>query len=457
MKILSSQVKIIAFSLVLMAILCQCERTPFPADYHDIYGNWTIRNISGGYTGGGIEPNYDILSIRHGMSYSIYRNDTLLGKGKIEIISEQDDYLEAEFSSSNNYISSFGTKLIRLKNDTLIISDNCADCYSSLFVRSEIFSNTNYIQSDKTLDFVEVNYYPIGFQKYCNSVFFQSETLGFITCSDGSILKSSDGGKNWRQVLTGNALPLYGISFLNEQVGFAVGGQSYCGGTGCIVPGCRMFKTQDGGETWESVPLPYKKADLRIIKFFSPAFGISVGTGARFLTKDGGQTWSSFTIENIKSVSSIQLLNNNVAYISGIQGQLFKTVNGGDTWENLSFNSTYPVRTVMFLNEQSGFAAFYNSLMKTTDGGLTWHKMDYAPEYVNSMNFTSENYGVAFGSRTYASNIWDVWDAYFNIMIDGKWYGDVRITSHCTPFILNAKTFYAITGDNKLSVIRLTN
>jgi photosystem II stability/assembly factor-like uncharacterized protein len=450
-------IKILAYSFSVMFLFHQCERNTFPNGYHDIYGNWTIRSISGGFTGGGIKPRFDILSIQHGMSFSIYRNDTLLSKGTIEILRETDDYLEADFNSKDNYICMFGTKTIRLSNDTLILSDNCADCYSAFFVRSEVYSNTNYIQSNKMLPFVDVSNYPIRFEKYCNSVYFQSEALGFITCSDGSILRSTDGGKNWQQVENKNKLPLYGIAFINERIGFAVGGQSYCGGTGCKVPGYLMLKTSDGGETWDSVPLPYKQADLKSIKFYSSNFGITVGTGAGLLTKDGGQTWNDITDENIKGVFNFFLLNQDVAYLTGLKGQLFKTSNGGATWQNLSFESPYYIQSVMFLNEQVGFISLYNSLLKTTDGGLSWKRMDYAPVSATTINFSDETNGIVFGSRTYASNKWDVWDSFFNIMINGKWYGDARITSHSDPYCLNAKTYYTITWDNKVSVIKLTN
>lgn len=457
MKNSTSFIKKLGYSLVVMVLFYQCERDIFPHEYRDIYGNWTIRSISGGLSGGGIEPKFDILTISHGMSFYVYRNDTLLSKGTIEIIREADDYLEADFDSKDNYLGVFGSKNIRLSNDTLILSDNCSDCYSSIFVRSEIYSNANYIQSTKTLDFIEVTNYPIGFEKNFTSVYFQSEKLGFLTCYDGSILKSNDGGKSWRQVETKNILPLYGISFLSENVGFAVGGQSYCGGTGCKVPGYLMLKTSDGGETWYSIPLPYKQADLRTIKFYSPTFGITIGTGARLFTRDEGKTWTTFTSDEMKVCNHLYLLSENVAYISGSKGQLFKTSNGGATWKNLSYNYPYYMQSLMFINEQVGFISFYNSLLKTTDGGITWSKMDYSPISASTINFSSETNGIVFGSRTYASNKWDVWDSYFNIMINGKWYGDSRVTAHSDPFCLNAKTYYTITGDNNISVIKLTN
>jgi len=108
--------------------------------------------------------------------FLFYRNDTLLSKGRIEIIDETDNYLEVDFNYKDKHLDSFGSKILWLSNDTLILSDKCADCYSAFFVRSEIYSNTNYLQSSKTLDFLEITTYPIGFEKNCNSVYFQSET-----------------------------------------------------------------------------------------------------------------------------------------------------------------------------------------------------------------------------------------------------------------------------------------
>jgi photosystem II stability/assembly factor-like uncharacterized protein len=457
MKNSTSLFKKLGFSIVVMVLFYQCERDIFPDEYRDIYGDWTIRNISGGFSGGSIEPGFDILTIDYGMNFYFYRNDTLLSKGKIEIINETDDYLEVDFNYKDKHLDSFGSKILHLSNDTLIISDNCADCYSAFYVRNEIYSNTNFLQSSKTLDFVEVTTYPVGFEKNCNSVYFQSENLGFITCYDGSILKSTDGGKNWRQVENKTTLPLYGISFINEQVGFAVGGKSNCGGTGCKVPGYLMLKTTDGGETWDSIPLPYKPADLREIKFYSPAFGIAIGTIANLFTQDGGQTWTDFTSEEMKICNNLFLLNENVAYVTGLKGQLFKTVNGGSTWQNLSDHYPDNIQSLMFINEQVGFISYYNALLKTTDGGLTWNKLDYAPVSARAIYFSSETNGIVFGSRTYASSKWDVWDSYFNIMIDGKWYGDSRISSRCEIFCLDVNTYYAVTRDNKISIIRLTN
>jgi photosystem II stability/assembly factor-like uncharacterized protein len=457
MKNLFSKIILTAIFIIIASFLYQCKKDIFPHEYNAIYGNWTIRSISGGFSGGSINPKFDILTIDHRMRFSLYRNDTLISNGTIEITNQTSNYLMIDFISNDNILGSIGGgKIVRLSQDTLTLSDNCADCYSYYFVRSEVYTNDNYIQLNKRLEFLEVTNYPIGINKYFTSVFFQNENLGFISCSDGSILKTVNGGKDWKIVTANNTLPLYGISFISENIGFAVGGQSYCGGTGCKVPGYIMLRTTNGGETWDKVDLPYKQADLQTIKFYDSNFGIAIGVGARLKTKDGGQTWTSFTSEKMTAVYNIFLLNNNVAFLSGLKGQLFKTTDGGETWQDIGLKTDYYIEDVMFINEQIGYISQYNCLLKTTDGGLTWNRMGYAPLGVRTMYFTSETFGVAFGSRTYSSSKWDVWDSYINVLIDGKWFGDERVSSHCVPFYLNPKLYYTITYDNKISIIKLT-
>ena len=43
---------------------------------------------------------------------------------------------------------------------------------------------------------------------------------------------------------------LKSIYFTDNNIGYVVGGQSSCSGTGCIVPGSIVFKTTDGGTSW---------------------------------------------------------------------------------------------------------------------------------------------------------------------------------------------------------------
>jgi photosystem II stability/assembly factor-like uncharacterized protein len=446
--------------IVLAAFLSHCERDNYQINFNELYGDWTLRNVSGGWSGGSIAPTFDILSIDQRMRFAVYRNDTLLSRGRIEVVSQNEYDMTVDFKSVDNIFGEgiFNTiKIVRLTHDTLSLSDNCSDCNSYFFVKSDVFEDIKYKQDSNTLDFLEVNNYPIGTDQYLNSVYFQSENLGFITSWQGSIFKTSDGGKNWKIVESSNKLPLNAIAFINENTGFAVGGLNSCGGTGCVVPGYLMLRTDDAGETWSKVNLPYKKAEFSSIQFTASGFGMATGHGVRLRTLDGGQTWSDISGDKFAINNYLDILNDRVIYLSARNGQLNKSTDGGETWSDIGFNSRYYIKAVHFTDENTGYISFWGSLMKTTDGGNTWNKMEDAPLGINTMNFTSESDAVVFGVRTYASSKWDVWDSYFNIMINGKWFGDVRVGSHVNPYCLDSKHFYTITNDNKVSVIKLNN
>jgi photosystem II stability/assembly factor-like uncharacterized protein len=405
----------------------------------------------------GFKPDFDILTINRGMKYSLFRNDTLLSTGVIEIIDQTSDKLRVEFLPRNDRDILTGYKNVSLGQDTLLLNDDCCDQFSYFFVRSEIFSSENFQQINKELDFVNVTNYPIGYNKNFTSVYFKNENLGFITCYDGSILKTSNGGENWILTITNNSLPLRDIAFINENVGYAVGGESSCGGSGCVVPGYVILKSVNGGESWDKVSLPHNNHEFSLIRFINENVGIAIGTGIYLKTVDGGLTWRNINIDNLMFVYELYFLNEDVGYISGIKGKFFKTTNGGETWQDMSLNTDYQLYTVMFLNEQVGFIGKFNNLIKTTDGGLTWNSIDYAPVGVQKMFFISENDGVVFGSKTYVSSKWDVWDSCFNILINGKWFGDQRVKSHSIPFCLNSSKYYTITAENEISIITTDN
>lgn len=125
-----------AFFICLSGLFHRCESAGFTQDYDGIYGKWEIRNISGGFTGRGFIPKYDILEIDNKMQFSLFRNDTLVSKGKVSILEKTSEVLRIEMISKSNdvnYLS--GVKNVRLSSDTLLLYDDCCDLYSYLFVR----------------------------------------------------------------------------------------------------------------------------------------------------------------------------------------------------------------------------------------------------------------------------------------------------------------------------------
>ncbi|MBI3789062.1 MAG: hypothetical protein HY276_12510 [Ignavibacteriales bacterium] len=175
-----------------------------------------------------------------------------------------------------------------------------------------------------------------------DDIFFINPNTGWVTADRGTIYKTTDGGRNWQIQFNngntghfrsigfadsahgwvgalGNANILFqtsdggitwnkvtnlpsvtnpggvcGISVVNASVVYCVG---WYGG-----PNTYVFKTSNGGASWQAIDMTQYFATLVDCRFFSPDSGYivgGVGTGqdlsnrkARILfTSDGGTTW----------------------------------------------------------------------------------------------------------------------------------------------------------------------
>jgi hypothetical protein len=114
-----------------------------PGDYQKLYGKWHLFQISGGFSGGGYEPDYDFLEIRNFGIYGLVRNDSLIEYGKIEIDSSDIhpmDYLKirlvSEYHKGLNPMMYPAEKYVHLAGaDTLNLISPCCDMYNYHFKR----------------------------------------------------------------------------------------------------------------------------------------------------------------------------------------------------------------------------------------------------------------------------------------------------------------------------------
>ena len=71
-------------------------------------------------------------------------------------------------------------------------------------------------------------------------LYFRTPQLGWAVGSGGTMLKTVDGGKKWKKVVSGTTATLSGVFFLDEKQGWAVGANGV------------IRRSQDGGITWHS-------------------------------------------------------------------------------------------------------------------------------------------------------------------------------------------------------------
>lgn len=124
-------------------------------------------------------------------------------------------------------------------------------------------------------------------------VAFVDATHGWAVGDRGVIWQTDDGGRSWRLQLSGVDCPLRSVCFLNDQIGWAAGGDvtPYThASTGVILT------TGDGGRTWTAAPSA-RLPSIHRIRFFDGDNGFALGAtsalygSGAFVTKDGGRQW----------------------------------------------------------------------------------------------------------------------------------------------------------------------
>lgn len=201
-------------------------------------------------------------------------------------------------------------------------------------------------------------------------------------------------GQQWKWV---NPYPtgdqINSCLFINASNGFIAGNN------GCL------FRTIDGGTSWESIPAPMN-VDFTKILFNDDLHGWILGSyldlsynSVPFLLKttDGGILWDTETITDFALFTDIFFIDNLTGWCIGYGGKFFKTTDGGTTWINKSFLPPHNADfySVKFINEYEGFLTGSSSPYVlpdyfitgyTLDGGENW-SFGVAPQVIEGAEF----------------------------------------------------------------------
>lgn len=280
-----------------------------------------------------------------------------------------------------------------------------------------------------------------GTNLYLQSVFFFDTNTGWSVASDGTIIKTTNGGSKWTVQTSGTTQPLRVVQFLSKDEGYAVGSYTYenksvflktiNGGetwTVNIIAGYQIvsmffinsnvgwasgwngaiLKTSDGGINWIPQTIG-TTSDLRSIYFINATTGWVVGRkGVVFKTADGGTNWVAQTSNNTGLFYSVYMVNANVGWIVGESGTILTTTNGGTSWIPQSNSSITSLNSVCFTNTNYGFAVGMSGrILKTIDGGTNWVLQTSGISlYLRDVQFYDANIGWAVGdNNAYALGI----------------------------------------------------
>jgi photosystem II stability/assembly factor-like uncharacterized protein len=196
-------------------------------------------------------------------------------------------------------------------------------------------------------------------------VSFVDDINGFAVGDSGTIIHTTNGGKNWVTQISSTTNSLLAVSCLSADTCWAVG----TGGT--------VLSTFNGGATWNTMN-PGISATLRSIYSFSTVAFIAVGDSGTILqTTNSGSNW---TIGRYGSdaLNSVSFGNADTGVAIGNAGTILRTSNAGVVWDTVQSGVTYSLSGVSFISSTAGCIVFPSGelgiTLHTTDAGRTWWK-----------------------------------------------------------------------------------
>jgi len=214
----------------------------------------------------------------------------------------------------------------------------------------------------------------------------------WIADDSSRIFHSSDLGATWtvqkefKYPMSTLDPSLYGISFFNDSIGCAVGGNGF------------ITATTNGGSTWVTRTSNTAK-NLYGIFVASPRKAWAVGqSGTIITTSDAFNSWSAQVCPVTATLRSVVFSDTLNGYILGDGGTILKTTDGGTTWK-VQPSPGASLNAVKFLNASQGWvAADSGKIFETSDGGGHWLNQTTAVQSsLTSVDFADRLHGVAVG------------------------------------------------------------
>lgn len=241
----------------------------------------------------------------------------------------------------------------------------------------------------------------------------------YFGATGGGVYKTIDGGINWFPVSDGffktGSVGAIDVSFSDPNIIYVGMGESPVRGN--VSHGDGVYKSVDAGKTWKHIGLSDsrqigrvrihpKNPDVVYVAAMGHLFGANQERGV-FRSKDGGKTWEKVLFRSDKAGAFDLILdpsNPNTIYAttwqikrtpysleSGGEGSaIYKSNDGGDTWTDISKNKGLPAGvlgkigiTVSPVNPNRVWAmveAKQGGLHRSDDGGENWIKVSDNPQ-----------------------------------------------------------------------------
>lgn len=194
---------------------------------------------------------------------------------------------------------------------------------------------------------------------------------GFIVGGGPSLVKTSDGGLTFTNMLSGT-IDRYSIVVFNDSLNGIASGYNSMGST--------VIYTEDSGDNWE--PALFDSIPNRILDIaFADSYNgwATIGNGL-YRSNDGGHSWNILYLGGENEFYRISSPDLNHLFVCG-NGSISKSSDGGFAWTDITpegFTTGYAISAFQFTDTLTGFIAILkvtdnsSRFLKTEDAGLTW-------------------------------------------------------------------------------------
>ncbi len=240
-----------------------------------------------------------------------------------------------------------------------------------------------------------------GSTDYLLNIYFRDSIHG-ITFRDypaatGAVLYTENGGETWQEATvhnnSGTVYLLNDVAFTDDMNGWMTAQRP------------TLFRTYDGGINWHEFPTNFQNFFLKIS---TPdpdhIFACTAYSGIVVKSTDDGNTWQDISTgyaasETMDHFMFTDSLTGYIVYYIPAEKKykLLKTSNGGASWQEVNYGSSRKILSLSFANNLSGLMSLSNNtVLVTHDGGATWTQSHLPkPDYITYVKMFSPTTGMA--------------------------------------------------------------